>query len=297
MKPPGGHLLQARERRRRLRARPLLHLLPNLFTILGLGAGLTGMRYAFDARYELAVALIGVAILFDGLDGRSARMLRITSKLGAQLDSLADFLSFGVAPAIIVYLWSLHDVRGVGWALAMLFATCCALRLARFNVELEAPEKPRWTLYFFSGIPAPAAAGLALLPLIASFVLGEQHMRSWTLNAAMFLFVAVMMISRVPTFSIKRIRVKPEYVVPLLVGAMLVVVFLVTEPWATLSVMGLLYLLSIPVSVVVAHRMQRREPAPRADRDEPPAPADRPPPAPEEGSARIVPLDQRGPRG
>ncbi len=280
-------MLLARERRRRLRARPLLHLLPNLFTILGLGAGLTGMRYAFDSRYELAVALIGVAILFDGLDGRSARMLRITSKLGAQLDSLADFLSFGVAPAIIVYLWSLHEVRGVGWALAMLFATCCAMRLARFNVELEDPEKPRWTLYFFSGIPAPAAAGLALLPLIASFVLGDTVMRAWTLNAAMFLFVALMMVSRVPTFSIKRIRVAPQYIVPLLVVAMLVVVFLVTEPWATLSVMGVLYLLSIPVSVMVAQRMQRREPEPRP-REE----------APEDSaSVRVLPLDQRHPRG
>ena len=280
-------MLQARERRRRLRARPLLHLLPNLFTILGLGAGLTGMRYAFDSRYELAVALIGMAIVFDGLDGRSARMLRITSKLGAQLDSLADFLSFGVAPAIIVYLWSLHEVRGVGWALAMLFATCCAMRLARFNVELEDPEKPRWTLYFFSGIPAPAAAGLALLPLIGSFVLGDTVMRAWTLNAAMFLFVALMMVSRVPTFSIKRIRVAPQYIVPLLVVAMLVVVFLVTEPWATLSVMGVLYLLSIPVSVMVAQRMQRREPEPRP-REE----------APEDSaSVRVLPLDQRHPRG
>jgi len=291
VKGPGRPILQARERRRRLRARPLLHLLPNLFTILGLGAGLTGMRYAFDSRYELAVALIGIAILFDGLDGRSARMLRITSKLGAQLDSLADFLSFGVAPAIIVYLWSLHEVRGVGWALAMLFATCCAMRLARFNVELEAAEKPRWTLYFFSGIPAPAAAGLALLPLIASFVLGEGLMRGWTLNAAMFLFVALMMVSRVPTFSIKRIRVRPQYIVPLLVVAMLVVVFLVTEPWATLSVMGVLYLLSIPVSVVVAHRMQRREPPPRRRSEETPDAAG------ETEAPRVVPLDQRGPRG
>ena len=291
MKGSGRQTLLARERRRRLRARPLLHLLPNLFTILGLGAGLTGMRYAFDSRYELAVALIGVAILFDGLDGRSARMLRITSKLGAQLDSLADFLSFGVAPAIIVYLWSLHEVRGVGWALAMLFATCCAMRLARFNVELEDPEKPRWTLYFFSGIPAPAAAGLALLPLIGSFVLGDTVMRAWPLNAAMFLFVALMMVSRVPTFSIKRIRVPPQYILPLLVVAMLVVVFLVTEPWATLSVMGILYLLSIPVSVAVARRMQRREPERRPAEEAPT-------PAPEEAaSARILPLDQRHPRG
>ncbi len=257
MKGLGREIL--RERRRRLRERPLLHLVPHLFTILGLGAGMTGMRYAFDDRWELAVALVGLAAVFDGLDGRSARILRIESKLGAQLDSLADFMSFGVAPAVIVYLWSLHDVRGVGWALAMLFATCCALRLARFNVELEEPEVPRWRLWFFQGIPAPAAAGLALLPLVAWLATGAGWLRSWPLNAAMALFVAVMMVSRVPTFSIKRVRVPPDYVVPVLVGAMLVVVFLVTEPWATLTLLGLAYLASLPASVVAARRMRERE--------------------------------------
>ena len=122
---------------RRLRAQPLIHLVPNMFTVLSLCAGLTSIRYALDHRFELAVILIMVAGVLDGLDGRSARLLKITSKLGAELDSLADFLSFGVAPAILVYLWSLNQVKAFGWALALLFATCCALRLARFNTELE----------------------------------------------------------------------------------------------------------------------------------------------------------------
>ncbi len=279
---------KARERRRRLRARPLLHLVPNIFTILGLCAGFTGMRYALDQRYELAVALIAVAVMMDALDGRSARMLHITSRLGAQLDSLADFLSFGVAPAFLVYLWSLHEVRGVGWALAMLFATCSALRLARFNVELEDPEKPRWTLYFFTGVPAPAAAGLALLPMIASFVLGESWMRAWWLNAAMTLAVALLMVSRIPTFSLKRVRIKPEYVMPVLVVTMVVVVFLVTEPWATLSIVGALYLLSIPLSFLLARRMREGEAT---------APAERETQDSEEERARVVPIEPRGPRG
>ena len=130
-------MLPKRRRGRRQRAQPLIHLLPNMFTVLSLCAGLTSIRYALDGRFELAVALIVAAGALDGLDGRSARLLKISSKLGAQLDSLADFLSFGVAPAILVYLWSLNHVKAFGWALALLFATCCALRLARFNTELE----------------------------------------------------------------------------------------------------------------------------------------------------------------
>jgi CDP-diacylglycerol--serine O-phosphatidyltransferase len=309
MKPFTREFAELRRKRDRLRARPLLHLVPNLFTILGLGAGLTGMRYALDGRWELAVALIGAAIVFDGLDGRSARLLRITSPLGAQLDSLADFVSFGVAPAVIVYLWTLNGVRGVGWALAMLFATCCALRLARFNVELDDPHRPRWSFHFFTGIPAPAAAGLALLPMIAWFATGGAWARSWLLNAAMVTFVAVMMVSRVPTFSIKRLRVPPDYVVLVLVLAALLVVFLVTEPWATLSFIGFAYLLSIPTAAVVARQMRlaeeqanaagttAREPAPPAS---PPGPEGGKPFAQTDRSAapdpRVVPLDHRQPR-
>ena len=214
-----------------------------------------------DGRFELAVILIGAAVVLDGLDGRSARMLNLTSKLGAELDSLADFLSFGVAPAILAYMWTLHDVRGVGWAVAMLFATCCALRLARFNTELEAVDRPHWTHYFFTGIPAPAAAGLALTPLIASFVIGDAVARNWLLNAVFLVFVAGMMVSRVPTFSIKKIRIKPDQVLPTLLLASVVIVGLVVETWLTLSVVGLLYLLSLPVAAIVARRMREREAA------------------------------------
>ena len=275
---------------------PVLHFVPNMFTILGLCAGMTGMRFAFDGRWQLAVAFIIAAALFDGLDGRSARLLKMTSKLGEQLDSLADFISFGVAPAVIIYLWVLNDVRGFGWAIALVFATCSALRLARFNAELEAPERPAWSLHFFTGVPAPAAAALALLPITASFVLGNDIARHWLVSAIVLVVVAVLMVSRVPTFSVKRLRIKPTLVIPSLILGVFVTVMLITEVWLMLTLIGLTYFASIPVSWVMAKRMEREaaqaaaaapaEP-PAHDPAEPPArsPAD-PPVSPPETEAK-----------
>jgi CDP-diacylglycerol--serine O-phosphatidyltransferase len=280
-------------KRRRPRNLRLLHLVPNLFTILGLCAGLTGIRYALDGRWELAVTFIVVAGVFDGLDGRSARLLKLTSKLGAELDSLADFLSFGVAPAVIVYLWTLRDVQGFGWALAMLFATCCALRLARFNSELEQPDRPRWMLYFFTGIPAPAAAGLALVPMMMSFAQAPDLVRDWWLNAALMLFVACMMVSRVPTFSIKRLRVRRDLVLPTLLGCGLVIALAVAQPWLVLSLVGLAYLGALPFGVMAARRMRLEEEA-RAAGAEPAAAESKGPEAPPQAEpGRIVSLEPR----
>ncbi len=251
--------LPRRRRKVRISALPLLHLVPNVLTILGLCAGLTAIRYALDGRYELAVSLVGAAIVLDGLDGRSARMLNLTSKLGAQLDSLADFLSFGVAPAVLIYLWTLRDVRGVGWALALLFATCCALRLARFNTELELPDRPRWTHRFFTGIPAPAAAGLALTPLMLSFVVGDAWSRAWGVSALFVVSVAFLMVSQVPTWSVKRVRIEPDKVLPALLLASVVIAGLVVETWLTLCVISFAYLGSIPLAVLSARRLQGKE--------------------------------------
>jgi CDP-diacylglycerol---serine O-phosphatidyltransferase len=250
----------ARHRRRRLRAQPLIHLVPNIFTVMSLCAGLTAIRYGLDQRFELALILLVVAGILDGLDGRSARLLKITSKLGAELDSLADFLSFGVAPAVLVYLWTLNQVKGVGWSLALLFATCCALRLARFNTELEDNKQPTWMSRFFTGMPAPAAAGCMIMPMLATFALGQSWPRSWWLNASVALVVSVLMVSRVPTFSIKMIvvRVKPEWILPTLIGVGLLAAALLNAPWLTLLGVGVAYLVSLPVSVVVAHRLRRQ---------------------------------------
>lgn len=240
----------------RTRPRPVLALVPNFFTILSLCAGMTGMRYALDERWELSVALIVVAMLLDGLDGRSARLLNLTSKLGAQLDSLADFVSFGVAPAFVIYLWCLNAVPAVGWAVAMLFAACCALRLARFNVEDDVPNEAPWKVNFFTGIPAPAAAGCVLLLPVASFVLGDAITRSWALNMTFMTATALMMVSTVPTFSIKKAEIAPNRVLPVLVGGVIVLVFLITETWATLMIIGTAYILSIPFAIVSARRLR-----------------------------------------
>jgi CDP-diacylglycerol--serine O-phosphatidyltransferase len=243
-----------------LRAQPLIHLVPNIFTVMSLCAGLTAIRYGLDQRFELALALIVVAGVLDGLDGRSARLLKITSKLGAQLDSLADFLSFGVAPALLVYLWTLNQVPTVGWSLALLFATCCALRLARFNTELEDSKQPVWMSRFFTGMPAPAAAGCMIMPMLATFALGQSWPRAWALNALVALVVAVLMVSRVPTFSIKMIvvRVKPEWILPTLIGVGLLAAALLSAPWLTLLAVGVAYLVTLPISIVVAYRLRRQ---------------------------------------
>jgi CDP-diacylglycerol--serine O-phosphatidyltransferase len=265
-----------RRQRRRPRAQPLIHLLPNMFTVLSLCAGLTAIRYALDGRFELAVALIIVAGVLDGLDGRSARLLKISSKLGAQLDSLADFLSFGVAPAMLVYLWSLHQVKALGWALALLFATCCALRLARFNTELEDnTDRPAWMSRFFSGMPAPAAAGCAIIPMLMAFALEADWPRIWALNAMVMVAVAFLMVSHIPTFSIKTVvvRIRPEWVLPTLVGVGVFVAALSSAPWHTLLALGAIYLASLPVGWWSAYRLSRRDAAARAATAQPETPA------------------------
>ena len=254
-----------REGRKRLRAQPLIHLVPNMFTVLALCAGLTSIRYALDGRFELAVALVVVAGVLDGLDGRSARLLKISSKLGAQLDSLADFLSFGVAPAMLVYLWSLKAVPAFGWALALLFATCCAMRLARFNTELEETDRPVWMSRFFTGMPAPAAAGCAMIPMLIAFAFDAQWPRAWPLNAVMLIAIAYLMVSRIPTFSIKTVlvRVRPEWVLPTLIGVGLLVAALSSAPWHTLLAVGVMYLASLPVGWWSAYQLRRRDEAER----------------------------------
>jgi CDP-diacylglycerol--serine O-phosphatidyltransferase len=292
-------MLARERRRRRIRAQPLIHLVPNIFTVLSLCAGLTSIRYALDQRFELAVVLIILAGVLDGLDGRSARLLKITSKLGAELDSLADFLSFGVAPAIVVYLWSLNQVKTVGWALALLFATCCALRLARFNSELDQSDQPAWKSRFFTGMPAPAAAGCALIPLLLAFAFQAAWPRAWLFTAVVMVFVAFLMVSRIPTFSIKTmvVRVKPEWVLPTLIFVGLFVAALTSAPWHTLVAVGVLYLASLPVGWWSAYRLRQRHD--RLAGAEPPAPEASPPRGEEHPAAeplrRVV--DLGGARG
>jgi CDP-diacylglycerol--serine O-phosphatidyltransferase len=256
---PREMLRRRRPRRRRLRpAGPwsINRLIPNVLTLLALCAGMTAIRLAMAERFEAAVTAIIIAGALDGIDGRIARLLKGISSFGAELDSLSDFVSFGVAPAVLLYLWTMGAMQSVGWALVLLFAVCCALRLARFNTQIGA-ELPPYAYNFFTGVPAPAGAGLVLVPLMASFEFHSDVFRSPILNGFVLAGVAALMVSRVPTFSLKRFRVPREWVLPTLIAIGAAAAFLTTEPWATLLAVGVVYLASMPVSVLQYARLRR----------------------------------------
>jgi CDP-diacylglycerol--serine O-phosphatidyltransferase len=233
-------------RRRRFRPIPVRLLVPNVITLLAICAGLTAIRLSTEGRMELAVALIVFAAVLDGVDGRVARMIKGQSKFGAELDSLADFVNFGVAPGLILYTWTLHDLNNVGWIAAMVFAISGGLRLARFNATMDDPNKPAFAANFFTGVPAPAGAILVLLPIYLSF-LGVPT-PPVQLTTAYTLLIAFLMVSRLPVFSGKtvRLRVPPAMVLPVFVSVIFFVALLIGYPWHILSVGSVLYLASLP---------------------------------------------------
>jgi len=237
---------------RRFKQVPVRFLLPNLITLLALCSGITSIRLGIEGCYELAVGAVIISIVLDAVDGRLARFLKGTSRFGAELDSLADFVNFGVAPAILIYLWSLNDMRTMGWVAVLILAVCCALRLARFNVALDDVDKPAWSASFFSGAPAPAGAGLAMLPMYIGFlgIVDDGHTYSEFI-APYVVAVALLMVSRVPTYSGKtmRPRVPRDLVLPILGGGVLAIVCLIAFPWETLTLMAFAYLALIPFSI------------------------------------------------
>lgn len=248
-------------RRRRIRVRPITslslnRLIPNILTLLALCAGMTAIRLALTGKYEASATAIIIAGVLDGIDGRIARLLKGTSPFGAQLDSLSDFVSFGVAPAVLLYVWTMEQLAALGWALVLLFGVCCALRLARFNTQIGA-ELPPYAYNFFTGVPAPAGAGLVMIPMFLTFESGFALFRSPYLNGPVLAVVAALMVSRVPTFSFKRFRVPGEWVLPMLLVIGALAAFLTTEPWATLLVIGALYIVSIPVSIRSYRRLRQ----------------------------------------
>ena len=257
MRPPR---VRVRVRRPRMRVRRRLsdfsvnRLVPNVLTILAVCAGMTAIRFAVSGKFEAACYAIIVAGIFDGLDGRIARLLRSTSRFGAELDSLSDFVSFGVAPAVVLYLWTMSALQSIGWAIVLIFAVCCALRLARFNTQLAA-EPPPWAAGFFTGAPAPAGAGLLLLPMFISFEWGDWIARSPYLNGVWITGVALLMISTVPTISLKRIRIPPDFVVPTLLGIGVLAGLFTTAPWPTLTFIGAVYIASIPLTIRASKRL------------------------------------------
>lgn len=247
---------------------PIRVLIPNFFTLLGLCAGLTAIRMGIESRWDLAVAALVLAAFLDGIDGRLARLLKASTRFGAELDSLADFVNFGVAPAIIMFSWALEDLRGMGWIAVLVFAVCAALRLARFNAALDDPNQPAWKSAYFVGIPAPAGAIVLLLPLYLQDL--GLHLPSLTPLVLLYtIAIGLLMVSRVPSFSGKLIgqRISREYVLPLFVLGALFVALLLTYPSLTLAAGSLLYLALLPVSFQRYRRRDQAEAAPDENRE------------------------------
>jgi CDP-diacylglycerol---serine O-phosphatidyltransferase len=259
---------QPEPRRRAFRPIPIRTLVPNVITLLALCAGLTAIRIAAEGRYDLALAAIIFAAILDGVDGRLARILKGTSRFGAELDSLTDFVNFGVAPALILWFWGLHEVKAVGWIAAIVFAICAGLRLARFNVMIEDPNRPAWAANFFVGMPAPGGAIAVFLPVYVNFLGAPKILPA--LGVAYTLIIAFLMISKLPVYSGKTIgtRVQPDMVLPVFVLVVLFFALLISFPWEVMTTGTLLYLASLPFGFVSYLRYARSEATEAAASDE-----------------------------
>lgn len=241
--------------RRRQRDVPLRALIPNVITLMGLAAGLTSIRMSIDGRIELAIGLIVLAAVLDGIDGRVARLLKASSKFGAELDSLADFVNFGVAPALLIFTWGLSDLKSMGWIAALAFSISAALRLARYNVSHD-DDQAKWKQRYFEGIPAPAGALLVMLPLYL-YHGGLSIVKDLPVLLAVFMILmAGLMVSHLATFSGKLLgaRIKLAYAMPITVVGVLLAAILVTYPFVTLSLFCLLYMLTLPLGFFAYRR-------------------------------------------
>ena len=249
-----------RTRRGPLRGFSINRLIPNVLTLASLCSGLTAIRFGLQGQMKLAVIAIFVAAVLDALDGRVARRLGVTSRFGAELDSLSDFLCFGVAPALVLYMSSLSDAGSLGWVVTLMFPICSALRLARFNTGLlsDVPP-PAWTGQYFTGVPAPAGALLALIPLVVSFEAEAAWPRHPIVVGVVLVVVGGLMVSRLPTFSFKKGRIPRQWVLPALLIAALTMGVIASSPWIGLSLLGLIYLALIPFSWFAWRRQAARD--------------------------------------
>ncbi|MHA7818834.1 MAG: CDP-alcohol phosphatidyltransferase family protein [Erythrobacter sp.] len=243
-------------------------MLPNAITAAALCAGLTGVRFAVEGSWSYAVLAVLLAGVLDGVDGRIARLLHAQSRFGAELDSLADSLSFGMAPALILYMWALNDLERFGWFAALAFAICCALRLARFNARIDVEEQPHKSAGFLTGVPAPVGAGLAFTPLYLWLETGLDIFRDPLVLAIWLSAIAVLLISNMATLSWAAIRPRRDIRLPLLAFAALAFAALLLEPWWTLTAISAIYLALMPYALIKYGRIKRRRADERARRKE-----------------------------
>ena len=240
---------------------PFRAMIPNAITLLALCFGLTGVRFGITGDWPQALACIVGAGVLDGFDGRIARLLKAQSKFGAELDSLSDNIAFGTAPALIVFLWSLQEAPRFGWIAALALAVCCALRLARFNARIDADSQPHKSAGFNTGVPAPVGAGLAFVPIYLWLITGNEWFQDWRLVLPWTLFIALLMISSVPTFTWGSIRIRRGWRLFALAGIALLGAALLNAPWITLLGISALYLAVIPFSIASYARVKQRRAA------------------------------------
>ncbi|QDH25738.1 phosphatidylcholine/phosphatidylserine synthase [Neokomagataea tanensis] len=244
-----------RPARVRVRGPSFNRLIPNILTMLGLCAGLSGMRFALEHNFQKAVIALLIAACIDGLDGRIARLLRGTSRFGAEFDSLSDFVCFGVAPSFALLMWSLQDAGRYAFIPCMMFTVCMALRLARFNAALDDDDKPDYSANFFTGVPAPAGAGVVLFPIFLGLEADRFDMPALSafahapiVSALCLALTGMLLVSTIPVWSFKNFKVPSRYVLPLLLGTVLFAGFLVADPWGALASAGIIYLIMLPFS-------------------------------------------------
>ncbi len=261
---------EALSRRQRLgRALPMRAMIPNAITLAALCFGLTGVRLAIAGDWERAVAAVVLAGVLDGIDGRIARLLKGSSRFGAELDSLSDLTAHGVAPALIIYLWSLQYLPGAGWLIALALAACAALRLARFNTGIDLEDGPHKQAGFNTGVPAPVGAGLALSPIALDLWLDTQFFRQPVIAGAIVASAALLMVSALPTYSWKKVRIRREWRIFVLLGVALYAGALFSAPWMTLSLTIIAYAATIPFSVLAYGKVKRQRAAAAAPQPAP----------------------------
>lgn len=246
--------------RQKLTSLPFRKIAPNIVTMLALCAGVTSIRYSIQQDWAKAVIYVIIAAVFDGLDGRVARFLKGSTKFGAELDSLSDFVSFGVAPAILLYQWSMISLPKFGWFFCLLMVIGQAMRLARFNTMLEAEPQPSYWHNFFVGVPAPAAAAIAMMPVMVSFDFPELNyiVRSHVFCAVLLCLVSFLMVSRIPTISTKHMKIPSYMIIPLMLVVALFASFIITQPWLTLGLIVIFYILSIPFGIMIFLKAKRQ---------------------------------------